>query len=315
MKNNLHVFLGATVADAAARPLHWVYNQKRLLSYIKGKKDFTFLKKNKSPFYNIKTGKVSGYNEIGQVMFKTLVEDHRNIEERFKKNITKNFGPGSLYWKNLNLRAKYRKVKDWRDIIKGPWIHQNIIETVKNIKAKKKLTGGVKVNESDGYCAALPYFLYGFDFNSIKKIISIVTVSKISLKYALAKFHLIDLALKGAKDPIAEFLKQFEKNLYFKNIVEDIKKVKKLKSKPHSLVVKKLGMACSYPGTFNSSIHSIINSTNYKGAILKTIKAGGCNCSRVNFIGAYFAALKGVDTIPKSWIKKTHPAKKILNQK
>jgi hypothetical protein len=248
-------------------------------------------------------------------MFKTLVEGHENIEERFKKNITKNFGPGSVYWKNLNLRAKYRKVKDWRGIIKGPWIHQNIIETVKNIKAKKKFTGGIKVNESDGYCAALPYFLYGYDFNSLKKIISTITVSKISLKYALAKFHLIDLALKGSKDPINDFLKKFKKNSYFKSVVEDIKKVKKLKSKPHAIVVKKLGMACSYPGTFNSSIHSIINSTNYKGAILRTIKAGGCNCSRVNFIGAYFAALKGIDSIPKSWIKKTIPAKKILNQK
>ena len=315
MKNNLHVFLGATVADAAARPLHWVYNQKKLQSYIKGKKDFTFLKKNKSPFYNIKTGKVSGYNEIGQVMFKTLLENDRNIEERFKKNITKSFGPGSIYWKNLNLRAKYRKVKDWRGIIKGPWIHQNIIETVKNIRIKKKLTGGDKVNESDGYCAALPYFLYGYDFNELKKIISIVTVSKISLKYALVKFHLIDLALKGAKNPINEFSKKFKKNSYFKDVVKDIKKVERLKSSPHSKVVKKLGMACSYPGTFNSSIHSIINSTNYKDAILKTIKAGGCNCSRVNFIGAYFAALKGVNTIPKSWIKKTAPAKKILDQK
>jgi len=314
VKNNLHVFLGATVADAAARPLHWVYNQEKLLNYIKGKKDFTFLKKNKSPFYKIKTGKVSGYNEIGQVMFKTLVEGHQNIEERFKKNITKNFGPGSIYWKNLNLRAKYRKVKDWRGIIKGPWIHQNIIETVRNIKTKKKLTGGAKVNESDGFCAALPYFLYGYDFNSVKKIISTVTVSKISLKYALAKFSLIDLALKGAKDPIAEFLKKFKKNLYFKSIIEDIKKVKRLKSKPHSLVVKKLGMACSYPGTFNSSIHSIISSTNFKEAILRTIKAGGCNCSRANFIGAYFAALKGVNTIPKSWIKKTNSSRKILNQ-
>ena len=315
MKNNLHVFLGATVADAAARPLHWVYNQKKLLTYIKGKQDFTFLKKNKSPFYNIKTGKVSGYNEVGQVMFKTLVEGHRDIEERFKKNITKNFGPGSIYWKNLNLRAKYRKVKDWRGIIKGPWIHQNIIETVRNIKSKKKLTGGKKVNESDGYCAALPYFLYGYNLKDVKKIISTVTVSKISLKYALAKFYLIDLALKGCKDPINEFMKIFKKNSYFKSVVEDIKKVKRLKSKPHSLVVKKLGMACSYPGTFNSSIHSIINSTNYKGAILKTIKAGGCNCSRVNFIGAYFAALKGLGTIPKSWIKKTDLAKKILEQK
>ena len=315
MKNNLHVFLGATVADAAARPLHWVYNQKKLLTYIKGKQDFTFLKKNKSPFYNIKTGKVSGYNEIGQVMFKTLVDGHQDIEERFKKNITKNFGPGSIYWKNLNLRAKYRKVKDWRGIIKGPWIHQNIIETVRNIKSKKKLTGGKKVNESDGYCAALPYFLFGYNLKDVKKIISTVTVSKISLKYALAKFYLIDLALKGCKDPINEFMKIFKKNSYFKSVVEDIKKVKRLKSKPHPLVVKKLGMACSYPGTFNSSIHSIINSTNYKGAILKTIKAGGCNCSRVNFIGAYFAALKGIDTIPKSWIRKTDLAKKILDQK
>ena len=307
--------MGATVADAAARPLHWVYNQRKLLTYIKGKKDFTFLTKNKSPFYNIKTGKVSGYNEVGQVMFKTLVEGHENIEERFKKNITKNFGPGSEYWKNLNLRAKYRKVKDWRGIIKGPWIHQNIIETVKNIKNKKKLTGGAKVNESDGYCAALPFFLYGCDLNSLKKIISTVTVSKVSLKYALAKFYLIDLALKGAKNPINEFLKKFKKNSYFKSVVDDIRRVKRLKSEPHAKVVKKLGMACSYPGTFNSSIHSIINSTNYKSAILGTIKAGGCNCSRVNFIGAYFAALKGINSIPKSWIKKTDRAKKILSQK
>ena len=315
MKNNLHVFLGATVADAAARPLHWVYNQKKLYTYIKGKKDFSFLKKNKSPFYNIKTGKVSGYNEIGQVMFKTLIEGHDNINERFKKNILKNFGPGSIYWKNLGLRSKYKKVKDWRGIINGPWIHQNVIETVNNIKLKKKSTGGVKVNESDGFCASLPYFLYGYDFKSLEKIITTVTISKISHKYALAKFHIIDLALKGAKNPINEFVKKFKKSHNFKIIINDIIKIKKLKSKSHSFVVKKLGMACSYPGTFNSSIHAILSSTNYQRAILKTIKAGGCNCSRANFIGAYFAALKGLNAIPKSWIKKTLPAKKILNQR
>ena len=44
MKNNLHVFLGATVADAAARPLHWVYNQKKLNNYIKEKRFFIFKK-------------------------------------------------------------------------------------------------------------------------------------------------------------------------------------------------------------------------------------------------------------------------------
>ena len=60
------------------------------------------------------------------------------------------------------------------------------------------------------------------------------------------------------------------------------------------------------------SIHAIISSNNYKSAIIKTIKAGGCNCSRANFVGAYFAALKGFENIPSSWIKKTFPAKNIL---
>ena len=70
----------------------------------------------------------------------------------------------------------------------------------------------------------------------------------------------------------------------------------------------------SYKILFNLGFIEI-NQKNYKDAILKTIKAGGCNCSRVNFIGAYFAALKGVNAIPKSWIRKTAPARKILDQK
>ena len=314
MRNNLHVFLGATVADAAARPLHWVYDQKKLLNYISGKKDFAFLKKNRSPFYRIKTGEVSGYNKVGLVMFQTLLEGNDNIEKRFKKNILKNFGPGSIYWKNLKLRKKYKKVKDWRSMIKGPWIHQNIIEAVNNIKNQKKISGGKKVNESDGYCAALPYFLYGYSFKDLEKIMKIVTTSKISITYGLSKFHILNLALKGSKDPINEFISKFKNKKYFKNVVLIIKKIKRVKKNSHSDMVKKLGMACSYPGTFSSAIHSIIKSKNYQGAVLKTIKAGGCNCSRANFVGAYFAALKGFKSIPKSWIKKTSPAKRILQQ-
>ena len=62
---------------------------------------------------------------------------------------------------------------------------------------------------------------------------------------------------------------------------------------------------------FKSAIHCIITSSNYEQAIIKTIKAGGCNCSRAGFIGSYFAALKDRN-IPLAWIKKTIPAKKIL---
>ena len=314
MFKKLYIFLGATVADAAARPLHWVYNEKKLKSFIKNKKDITFFKKNRSPFYSIKTGEVSGYNDVGQVMLKTLTQtkDQKNIVNNFKKNIVKNFGPGSNYWKNLKLRKKYKKIK-WETAMKGPWIHQNILETIKNIKSKKTITGGTKVNESDGYCAALPYSLFDASEQKLKKIIRTVANSKISEQFAIAKLKIINLADEGNKDPINSFVRLNSKNNYFKNVIENIKKVKKLKNKPHNIVVKKFGKACSYPGTFNGSIHAIITSKSYRSAVIKTIKAGGCNCSRANFVGAYFAARNGLKGIPKDWIKKTNPAKNILN--
>ena len=311
--HNLYIFLGATVADAAVRPLHWVYDPKKLNSYVKGKKEIAFLKKNKSPFYSIKTGNVSGYNDVGQVMFKTLISTKKKSEilKNFKRNIVKNFGPGSAYWRNLKLRKKYKKIK-WKMPINGPWIHQNILETIQNIKAKKSITGGKKVNESDGYCAALPYFLYNNSEADLKKVIKSVANSRINETYALAKLKIISFANDNKKDPIQFFIKKYKKNRYFKDVIINIKKVMRLKKQNHTKVVRKFGKACSYPGTFMGSIHAMITSNNYKSAIIKTIKAGGCNCSRANFVGAYFVAYKGFKNIPSSWIKKTFPAKKII---
>ena len=311
--DNLHIFLGATVADAAARPLHWVYDPKKLKNYIKGKKEITFLKQNKSPFYSIKTGKVSGYNDVGQVMFKTLESTKKksDILKNFKRNIIKNFGPGSFYWRNLKLRKKYKKIK-WKKPMKGPWIHQNILETIQNIKAKKSITGGTKVNESDGYCAALPYYLYDNSEKELKRIVRSVANSKINETYALAKLKIIDLAVKGNKNPVYTFTKKYKKNKYFKEVNINIKKIIRLKKYNHIKIVKKFGKACSYPGTFMGSIHAIITSSSYKSAVIKTIKAGGCNCSRANFVGAYFSALKGIKNIPTQWINKTKPAKSII---
>ncbi len=311
--DNFHIFLGATVADAAARPLHWVYDPKKLNQYIKGKKEIAFLKKSRSPFYSIKTGKVSGYNDVGQVMFKTLISSKKKSEiiKNFKRNLVKNFGPGSAYWKNLKLRKKYKKIK-WKMPMNGPWIHQNILETIQNIKTKKSTTGGKKVNESDGYCAALPYFLYNNSDTDLKRVIKSVANSKVNEIYALAKLKIIDLAMNGEKSPVNAFVRKYGKKRYFKSVVVNIKKVLRLKKHNHTKVVKQFGKACSYPGTFMGSIHAMITSNNYKSAIIKTIKAGGCNCSRANFVGAYFAALKGIKGIPKKWIKKTIPANKIL---
>ena len=56
--------LGATVADAATRPLHWIYNQT-LLDDIVGLEHPEFWPVNKSPFYSLPLGRCSGYNDTG----------------------------------------------------------------------------------------------------------------------------------------------------------------------------------------------------------------------------------------------------------
>ncbi|MDB9819935.1 AzlD domain-containing protein, partial [Candidatus Pelagibacter sp.] len=58
-------FSRSIIATIFARPLHWVYDDKKLKSYIEGKKNIAFFRKNRSPFYSIKTGEVSGYNDVG----------------------------------------------------------------------------------------------------------------------------------------------------------------------------------------------------------------------------------------------------------
>ena len=313
MYEGLKILLGGIVADAASRPLHWIYSDKKLKSYIKGKKDIAFFKENKCPFYSVPLGRNSGYGDMAMVMFQTIITSKKKSEilDNFKKNIVRFFGPGSNYWKNLKERKKYKKIK-WKRALKGEWLHQNTLETIQNIKAKKRVTGGTKVTETDGFLGALSYyFLVSKEDKEIKKIIRTVANSHKNELYGLARLKIIDLASEGEKNPIQKFIQLNKKNKYFREVVKDIKKVLKLKNQNHTYVTRMLGKACSDNSNFMSSIHCIITSSNYESAIIKTIKAGGCNCSRAIFCGSYFAALKDRN-IPLAWIKKTIPAKKIL---
>jgi hypothetical protein len=313
MYEGLKILLGGIVADAASRPLHWIYSDKKLKSYIKGKKDIAFFKENKCPFYSVPLGRNSGYGDMAIVMFQTIITSKKKSEilDNFKKNIVRFFGPDSNYWKNLKERKKYKKIQ-WKRALRGEWLHQNTLETIQNIKAKKRVTGGTKVTETDGFAGAiLYYFLVSKEDKEIKKIIRTVANSHKNELYALARLKILDFASEGEKNPIQKFIKLNKKSKYFREVVKDIKKVLKLKNQNHTYVTRVLGKACSDKGNFRSSIHCIITSSNYEQAIIKTIKAGGCNCSRGVFIGSYFAAQKS-GNIPLAWIKKTNHAKKIL---
>jgi len=221
-----------------------------------------------------------------------------NYPEEFRKRL-------SSFILNINNRADIEEnISTYKSLERDLTLYHSKI-------SKKIITGGTKVNESDGYCAALPYFLFNDKEKEIKKVIKSVANSRINEKYALSKLKIIDLANKKDRNPVQSFVKKYKKNKYFKDVINNIKKVLRLKNQNHIMTVRKFGKACSYPGTFMGSIHAIITSNSYKSAITKTIKAGGCNCSRANFVGAYFAALKP-ESIPSHWVRRTLPAKNIL---
>ena len=46
--------------------------------------------------------------------------------------------------------------------------------------------------------------------------------------------------------------------------------------------------------------------------VRKAMVAGGCNCSRVSFIGACLGAKYGLSSIPMEWLERTDSAKRAL---
>jgi hypothetical protein len=72
--------------------------------------------------------------------------------------------------------------------------------------------------------------------------------------------------------------------------------------------VESFGKACPDPGNFQASLLILLTTKSYTEAVRRNILAGGCNCSRANFLGAYMGAIFGIggeDGIPFDWIQRT----------
>ena len=59
-------------------------------------------------------------------------------------------------------------------------------------------------------------------------------------------------------------------------------------------------------------MRALLDAKDYKSPVREAILAGGCNCSRVSFIGACLGARFGLESIPVDWIKKTFSAAHVL---
>jgi len=91
--------LGALVGDAAAQPLHWIYDEQKLAAATQGIESTPeFATPSRNPFYSIPTGSFTCYGDQLYVVLESLAETGGKLDTRdLADRLNKHFGKGSTY--------------------------------------------------------------------------------------------------------------------------------------------------------------------------------------------------------------------------
>ncbi|CAF97693.1 unnamed protein product [Tetraodon nigroviridis] len=130
--------VGSAVADAAAQPLHWVYDLQKLHLILAQDPNPEFRAESANPFYRRQTGQQSCYGDQAFVLLESLSECGGLNVEDLKQRTLKFFGPGSEYDTPVN--NPYRERPRPQLPIEGPWRHASLKSFLKNVDAGQEET-------------------------------------------------------------------------------------------------------------------------------------------------------------------------------
>ena len=316
------ILLGAAVADAAARPLHWIYDTDEIQKLIGAKADPEFWPKSESPFYTLPTGANSAYFDLSLVMLRSLGQNSGVFEPRiFMEHVVSHFGQNTPYEtafqkRKLNYTPEVRE-KGWPAPINGPWRHGLVTTMLENFSRTEEIpVGPTTANEIDGFCAALPVWLVSKPEQRIalsQKALKIVAGGRLCEDHALAFLQLLELASAGEQHPIHQLARNPKIYGLPQQITEEIEQVISASEVDHSDFVQQVGKACRYSGTFQGALHAVLKASSYEEGVRLSILAGGCNCSRSIQVGSLLGAIHGEEKIPKEWLDKTDSVAEIQN--
>lgn len=148
--------VGSAVADAAAQPLHWVYDLQKLHSILAQEATPEFRAESANPFYRRQTGQQSCYGDQAYVLLESLSECGGLDVEDLKKRTLKFFGPGSEYDTPVNDPYRQKGGPRPQLPIEGPWRHASLKSFLKNIDAGKEETGCEVDCQIDGIAKLAP---------------------------------------------------------------------------------------------------------------------------------------------------------------
>jgi len=310
--------VGAAVGDAAARPLHWVYDLGELTRYIKsdpGKPEFW--PESKSPYYTLETGDNSCYWDQAMAVMTSLNKSKAFDFDNICKEFTIQLGPGSPY--DMKAREEYMLKRNrtgrLQEPLVGKWLHGGMIKFLDNYAANKKICGDPHVKETDGFCCSLPVVVKYAGAENLTEMVEKVATTQstwpVAVRHAMVATKIVEAFILNNSDPFKNV--QHDIKAEYPEIYEELRGIDDMLNIDHKEAVTYIfGQPCYNPGSFMGAIHAVQTSDTFTEAIRKTILAGGCNCSRSFFIGAMLGAKLGVEGIPVDWIMKTKNADNIL---
>ncbi|KAM3604832.1 uncharacterized protein V6R79_016806 [Siganus canaliculatus] len=313
--------VGSAVADAAAQPLHWVYDLQKLQGILAQDPNPEFRSESANPFYRRQTGQQSCYGDQAFVLLESLSDcGGLNVEDLTQRTL-KFFGPGSEYDTPVNDPYRDRSGPRPQLPIDGPWRHGSLKSFLKNVDAGKEETGCETDFQIDGIAKMAPVVaFYAGKPDMLEKVEQAIRVTQnsdecVAETLAAARIlehfilngpdsNVLDKVLDQLKDPNRKQPQDLDRA-----VIGHIHQVKENLSKtPQQLIPSRttwLDDLSGLPGAFQAALHGVLTATSYEQAVRDTMSCGGCTCSRGSFIGACLGAQVGLEGIPASWASKT----------
>lgn len=306
--------LGSFVADAAAVPLHWIYNQEKLDSILAGYGGCEFLDKNHCPFYNIATGSFSCYGDQAYCILEAMNEGDGYDEKKYKELLTTTFGADTDYDMEKKLG---RPVKREDCPISGPWRSGSIKTFLKNIEDEAEKTGADD-SQADCFSKVAPIVcLYAGTMGLEKKVEDVVRVTQdndLAVAAAVAAALILEEYILQGPNASADCIRTVLPKIS-PLIRDDIQKALDAKDMSHKEAVKEFGLSCSLPGSLQGAVHCLVKSDGkFVSTVRSTIEAGGDNCARCCFVGACMGAKVGLREIPHKWVAETSRGLEVIQQ-
>jgi len=322
-QRSVGALLGATVADAAACPLHWVYNQETMDSTLSGSNEPEFWNESRNPFYKVQVGRPSAYNETALASLASLSNNNKVFNDvHICDSFREKFGAGTDYadaYERRNMSKHPETKGEWKGPIEGPWLQHAMRVLLENYDkgGVGELGNGEQVDQHDAFCAALPIIAMHAGkrgdevWSEANKVVSLFTLSDAARDIFQFETILLNNFIMG-KNESAMDEAESEVRAKCPEVLELIRAAEGTQELTYIEAVKKFGKSCSMPHSFQVALLTMLRTSSFVEAARLNITGGGCNCSRGNVIGACYGARYGIDSIPVQWLEKVQNIEKII---